>query len=99
MFLCSKDAEFFADSNDYNNLLLLLQNMAVGEQILKLVIFLSADLDIFLYFAKYQVFFLGVYSPDYDNCSYVQYVNKQPRRLSNGDFWVWPRFDPLTPSP
>ena len=45
MFLCSKDAEFFADSNDYNNLLLLLQNMAVGEQILKLLIFISADLD------------------------------------------------------
>ena len=28
----------------------------------------------------------GVYSPDYDNCSNVQYVNKQPRRLRKGDF-------------
>ena len=45
MFLCSKDAEFFADSNDYNNLLLLEQNMAVGEQILKLLLFISANLD------------------------------------------------------
>ena len=27
-----------------------------------------------------------VYSPDYDNCSDVQYVNKQPRRLGKGDF-------------
>ena len=45
MFLCSKDAEFFADSNDYNNLLLLLQNVAIREQILKLLIFISADSD------------------------------------------------------
>ena len=31
-------------------------------------------------------FWSGVYSPDYDNCSNVQYANKQPRRLSNDDF-------------
>ena len=31
-------------------------------------------------------FWGGIYSPDYDNCSNVQYVNKQPRRLREGDF-------------
>ena len=33
-----------------------------------------------------SVFCSGVYSPDYDNCSNVQYVSKQPRRLRKGDF-------------
>ena len=28
----------------------------------------------------------GVYSPDYDNCSNAQYVNKQLRRLGKCDF-------------
>ena len=32
------------------------------------------------------IFCSGVYSPDYDYCSNVQYVNKQPRRLGKGDF-------------
>ena len=50
--------------------------------------------------AFHSLFFCsGVYSPDYDNCDNVQYVNKQPRRLGKGDCWVWPRFEPLTPSP
>ena len=36
---------------------------------------------------KLDLFFCsGVYSPDYDNCSNVQYANKQPRRLGKGDF-------------
>ena len=34
-----------------------------------------------------RIFFCsGVYIPDYDNCSNVQYVNKQPRRLGKSDF-------------
>ena len=36
---------------------------------------------------RFLLFFCsGVYSPDYDNCNNVQYVNKQPTRLGNGDF-------------
>ena len=51
------------------------------------------DLDIYIkqhtnlvYSFFLVLFWSGVYSPDYDNCSNVQYPNKQPRRLSNGDF-------------
>ena len=33
-----------------------------------------------------DLFCSGVYSPDYDNCSNVQYVNKQPSHLGKGDF-------------
>ena len=34
----------------------------------------------------YMIFFLGAHSPDYENCSNVQYVNKQPRCLREGYF-------------
>ena len=50
-----------------------------------------------------SLLFSGVYSPDYDNCSNVQYVNKQPRRPGKGDFGSgrdlnhWPPPLPMIP--
>ena len=61
---------------------------------------------IFMFSIVHDMFFCsGVYSPDYDNCSNAQYVNKQPKRLRKGDFgsdrdhWTLGRINPKSLGP